>query len=104
MGVQEEDMVLPEKLVFPQMIANRRKIIASQHNGREVQHEALQIAAAGKVKVITEEYKFTEVGRAVPSYGYLFVGRAAANGTSAFNHLAKLSLTDSGAISAMRLV
>jgi D-arabinose 1-dehydrogenase-like Zn-dependent alcohol dehydrogenase len=51
MGVQEEDMVLPEKLVFPQMIANRRKIIASQHNGREVQHEALQIAAAGKVKV-----------------------------------------------------
>jgi D-arabinose 1-dehydrogenase-like Zn-dependent alcohol dehydrogenase len=65
MGVQEEDMVLPEKLVFPQMIANRRKIIASQHNGREVQHEALQIAAASKVKVITEEYKFTEVGRAV---------------------------------------
>jgi D-arabinose 1-dehydrogenase-like Zn-dependent alcohol dehydrogenase len=65
MGVQEEDMVLPEKLVFPQMIVNRQKIIASQHNGREVQHEALQIAAAGKVKVMTEEYKFTEVGRAV---------------------------------------
>jgi hypothetical protein len=37
--------------------------------------------------------------------GYpLFSGKLAANGTSAFNHLAKLSFTDSGAISAIRLV
>jgi alcohol dehydrogenase len=65
MGVQEEDMVLPEKLVFPQMIVNRQKIVASQQNGREFQHEALQIAATGKVKVYSEAYKFAEVDRAV---------------------------------------
>jgi alcohol dehydrogenase len=65
MGVQEEDLVLPEKLVFPQMIANRQKIVASRQNGREFQHEALQIAAAGKIKVHTEEYKFEDIDRAV---------------------------------------
>ncbi|MGH9915659.1 MAG: alcohol dehydrogenase catalytic domain-containing protein, partial [Pyrinomonadaceae bacterium] len=65
MGVQEEDMILPERLVFPQMIVNRQKIIASQQNGREFQHEALQIAAAGKVKVYTEAYELAEVQRAV---------------------------------------
>ncbi|MGH9898102.1 MAG: zinc-binding dehydrogenase [Pyrinomonadaceae bacterium] len=65
MGVQEEDMILPERLVFPQMIVNRQKIIASQQTGREFQHEALQIAAAGKVKIYTEAYELAEVQRAV---------------------------------------
>ena len=40
-----------------------------------------------------------------PIRGYsFFLGTPAANGNSAFNHLAKLSFTDSGAISAIRLV
>jgi D-arabinose 1-dehydrogenase-like Zn-dependent alcohol dehydrogenase len=65
LGVQEEDMVLPEKLVFPQMITNRQKISASQQNSREFQHEALQIAASGKVRVYTEVYNFSEVDRAI---------------------------------------
>jgi D-arabinose 1-dehydrogenase-like Zn-dependent alcohol dehydrogenase len=55
MGLQEEDLVLPEKLV-PKMIGYRQRIIASQQNGREFQQESLQIAAAGKVKVYTETY------------------------------------------------
>jgi alcohol dehydrogenase len=64
MGLQDEDMVLPEKLV-PQMIGYRQRIIGSQQNGREFQQESLQIAAAGKVKVYTETYKFSELGTAV---------------------------------------
>ena len=41
----------------------------------------------------------------VPFCGYsFFTGPPAANGTSALSHLAKLSFTDSGANSAMRLV
>jgi len=39
-----------------------------------------------------------------PFCGYSVLGSAAADGTSAFNHFEKLSFTDSGANSAMRLV
>jgi hypothetical protein len=47
---------------------------------------------------------FSDVYLFAPFFGYSVWESAAANGTSALNHFAKLSLTDSGANSAMRLV
>src|SRR5260221_8920970 len=39
------------------LIMKRIKIIGSQQNGREYLHEALAIAASGKVRVVTETYR-----------------------------------------------
>jgi hypothetical protein len=57
-----EDKPLP---VHPgDLIARRLRILGSQQNDREYLYEALQIAASGKVKVMTEIYPLDEVTKA----------------------------------------
>lgn len=46
------------------LIMKRIKIIGSQQNGREYLHEALAVAASGKVRVMTETYHLDEIGKA----------------------------------------
>jgi alcohol dehydrogenase len=46
------------------LIMKRIKIIGSQQNGREYLHEALALAASGKVRVVTETYRLDEIGKA----------------------------------------
>lgn len=46
------------------LILRRIKIIGSQQNGREYLYEALDYAAKGKVKVLTETYPLGEVNKA----------------------------------------
>jgi len=46
------------------LIARRIRILGSMQNGREYLYEALQIAASGKVKVMTETYSLDEVTKA----------------------------------------
>jgi alcohol dehydrogenase len=46
------------------LIMKRIKIIGSQQNGREYLHEALALAASGKVRVATETYRLDEIGKA----------------------------------------
>ena len=46
------------------LIARRIRILGSQQNGREYLYEALQIAAAGKVKVMAETYSLDEITQA----------------------------------------
>jgi D-arabinose 1-dehydrogenase-like Zn-dependent alcohol dehydrogenase len=46
------------------LIMKRIKIIGSQQNGREHLHEALALAASGKVRVFTETYRLDEIGKA----------------------------------------
>jgi alcohol dehydrogenase len=46
------------------LLTKRIKIIGSQQNGREFLHEALAIAASGKVRVVTETYRLDEIGKA----------------------------------------
>jgi alcohol dehydrogenase len=46
------------------LIMRRVRILGSQQNDREYLHEALQIAAAGKVKVMTETYALDEITKA----------------------------------------
>jgi alcohol dehydrogenase len=46
------------------LIARRIRILGSQQNDREYLYEALQIAASGKVKVMTEIYSLDEIGKA----------------------------------------
>src|SRR6516225_5350835 len=48
----------------PDLIMKRIKIIGSQQNGREYLHEALALAARGKVRVVTETYRLDEIGKA----------------------------------------
>jgi D-arabinose 1-dehydrogenase-like Zn-dependent alcohol dehydrogenase len=60
MGVEAKPlMVSPVELLM-----RRIKIIGSQQNGREYLHEALAIAATGKVRVVTETYRLGEIGKA----------------------------------------
>jgi alcohol dehydrogenase len=46
------------------LIARRIQVLGSQQNSREFLYEALQIAATGKVKVITETYPLDEIATA----------------------------------------
>ena len=46
------------------LLMKRIKIIGSQQNGREYLHEALALAASGKVRVVTETYRLDEIGKA----------------------------------------
>jgi D-arabinose 1-dehydrogenase-like Zn-dependent alcohol dehydrogenase len=46
------------------LIMRRIRILGSQQNDREYLHEALQIAASGKVKVMTETYPLDEITKA----------------------------------------
>ncbi len=46
------------------LIMKRIKIIGSQQNGREYLHEALALAASGKVRVVTETYRLDEINKA----------------------------------------
>jgi alcohol dehydrogenase len=46
------------------LIARRIRILGSQQNDRENLYEALQIAASGKVKVMTEIYSLDEIAKA----------------------------------------
>jgi alcohol dehydrogenase len=46
------------------LLMKRIKIIGSQQNGREYLHEALALAASGKVRVVTETYGLDEIGKA----------------------------------------
>ena len=47
-----------------ELLMKRIKIIGSQQNGREYLHEALALAASGKVRVVTETYRLDEIGKA----------------------------------------
>ena len=46
------------------LIMRRIRILGSQQNDREYLYEALQIAASGKVKVMTETYSLDEITKA----------------------------------------
>jgi D-arabinose 1-dehydrogenase-like Zn-dependent alcohol dehydrogenase len=46
------------------LISKRIRVIGSQQNHREFLFEAQDLAARGKVKVMTEVYPLAEVGRA----------------------------------------
>src|SRR6516165_4807480 len=46
------------------LIARRIRVLGSQQNDRENLYEALQIAASGKVKVMTEIYSLDEIAKA----------------------------------------
>jgi alcohol dehydrogenase len=46
------------------LIARRIRIVGSQQNDREYLYEALQIAASGKVKVMTEIYSLDQIAKA----------------------------------------
>ena len=46
------------------LITRRIRVLGSQQNGREYLYEALQIAATGKVKVMTETYALDEIATA----------------------------------------
>ena len=46
------------------LIMQRIRILGSQQNDRQYLYEALQIAASGKVKVMTETYLLTEITKA----------------------------------------
>jgi alcohol dehydrogenase len=54
----------PMELSVGRLIMRRIKIVGSQQNGREFLHEALQLAAAGKVKVMAETFKLSEINKA----------------------------------------
>jgi len=59
MGVSGEPLVYPPEIMF-----KRVKLMGSSQNGREYLYEALDYVAQGKVKVIAEDYKLEEIGRA----------------------------------------
>lgn len=46
------------------LIMRRIRVLGSQQNSREYLHEALQIAATGKVRVMTETYSLDEITKA----------------------------------------
>jgi D-arabinose 1-dehydrogenase-like Zn-dependent alcohol dehydrogenase len=56
----------PKPLAIPpaDLIMRRIRIIGSQQNGPEYLYEALNFAAAGKVKVMAETYRLEEINRA----------------------------------------
>jgi len=56
----------PKPLPIPpaDLIMRRIRIIGSQQNGPEYLYEALNLAAAGKVKVMAETYRLDEINRA----------------------------------------
>lgn len=56
--------VNPLQISITDLIMKRIRIIGSQQNHREYLYEALNMAAEGKVKVITELYPFHEIARA----------------------------------------
>jgi alcohol dehydrogenase len=60
MGAEAKPLVVPPF----DLLMKRIKIIGSQQNGREYLHEALALAASGKVRVVTETYRLDEIGKA----------------------------------------
>jgi D-arabinose 1-dehydrogenase-like Zn-dependent alcohol dehydrogenase len=59
----EESLVIePEQILA--LFITRGRILGSQQNSREHLYEALDYAAKGKVKVITEDYSLDEINRA----------------------------------------
>ena len=59
MGVSGEPLPFTTELMF-----KRARIIGSSQNGREFLYEALEIAAQGKVKVVSEMYALNDIARA----------------------------------------
>jgi alcohol dehydrogenase len=60
MGVENKPLA-----VHPDDLLGRRiRILGSLQNDREYLYEALQIAASGKVKVMTEAYSLDEITKA----------------------------------------
>ncbi len=65
MGIAEsDDLILPGPMVFLNMMVNRWSIIGSQQNERSALELALQIAASGKIRVLTETYSMDRVNEA----------------------------------------
>lgn len=54
----------PLSIAPADLIMRRVRIIGSQQNGPEYLYEALNLAAAGKVKVMAEAYRLDEINRA----------------------------------------
>lgn len=54
----------PLQISLGDLIMRRIRILGSQQNGREYLYEALDFAAKGKVKVLTETYQLGEIHRA----------------------------------------
>lgn len=59
MGVSNEPLNFTTEVMF-----KRVKLMGSAQNGREYLYEALDYVAQGKVKVIAEDYKLDDIGRA----------------------------------------
>lgn len=66
MGIADgaESLTIPSELVFPAMMVNRWSIIGSQQNEREALTLALNFAAEGKVRVLTETFPLERVNDA----------------------------------------
>jgi 2-desacetyl-2-hydroxyethyl bacteriochlorophyllide A dehydrogenase len=54
----------PLALSIGDLITRRIRVVGSQQNGREYLYEALDLAAKGKVEVLTETYPLDEIGKA----------------------------------------
>lgn len=54
----------PLALSIGALITRRIRVVGSQQNGREYLYEALDLAAKGKVEVLTETYPLDEIGTA----------------------------------------
>jgi D-arabinose 1-dehydrogenase-like Zn-dependent alcohol dehydrogenase len=54
----------PLSVSLVDLVSRRIRVIGSQQNHREFLHEALALAARGKVKVVTEIYPLDEIGKA----------------------------------------
>lgn len=64
MGLPDEAMEFSRETIVETLIFNRGRIVGSQQNGKEYLYEALDYAAKGKVKAITEIYSLDEIGYA----------------------------------------
>jgi alcohol dehydrogenase len=61
MGIEDKPLSIhPSR----NLIDRRIRILGSQQNSREFLYEAIQIAATGKVKVISETYPLNEIAKA----------------------------------------
>jgi D-arabinose 1-dehydrogenase-like Zn-dependent alcohol dehydrogenase len=54
----------PLSILVVDLISKRIRVIGSQQNHREFLFEALDLAARGKVKVVTETYPLAEIDKA----------------------------------------
>jgi D-arabinose 1-dehydrogenase-like Zn-dependent alcohol dehydrogenase len=64
MGLPDEPMEFSPEMIVETLIFNCGQIVGSQQNGKEYLYEALDYAAKGRVRAITEIYSLDEIGYA----------------------------------------